>query len=177
MADSAMYSLFTLTEQTEATPPLVDMIVNKVPLQMEVDTGSSVSLISRDTYRKLWLNKEWRLKLQPSPRRLRTYTGQELDVQGTCGSQSQKLPLLVVAGNGPSLLGRDWIQNFLQELKAGTPTQLQYKVCREEPATTGQRKTTKKKFATDEVKRPTEANVSRRGRERKWRQITALKQS
>ena len=97
--------LFTLTE---ATPPLlVDMTVNKVPLQMEVDTGASVSLISRDTYRKLWLNQEWRPKLQPSPRRLRTYTGQELDVQGsatvdvTYGSQSQKLPLLVVAGNGP----------------------------------------------------------------------------
>ena len=58
-ADSATYSLFTLTEQTEATPPLlVDMTVNKVPLQMEVDTGASVSLISRDTYRKLWLNQE-----------------------------------------------------------------------------------------------------------------------
>ena len=60
-ADSATYSLFTLTEQTEATPPLlVDMIINKVPLQMEVDTGASVSLISRDTYRKLWLNQERR---------------------------------------------------------------------------------------------------------------------
>ena len=80
MADSATYSLFTLTE---ATPLLVDMIDNKVPLQMEVDTGSPVSLISRDTYRKLWLNKEQRPKLQPSPRRLRTYTGQELGVQGS----------------------------------------------------------------------------------------------
>ena len=186
-ADSATYSLFTLTEQTEATPPLlVDMTVNKVPLQMEVDTGASVSLISRDTYRKLWLNQERRPKLQPSPRRLRTYTGQELDVQGsatvdvTYGSQSQKLPLLVVAGNGPSLLGRDWIQKFsldLQELKTGTPTQLQDKVCREEPATTGRKRTTKKKFATDEVKRPTEANIFRRGRERKWRQITARKRN
>ena len=151
---------------------------------MEVDTGASVSLISRDTYRKLWLNQEWRPKLQPSPRRLRTYTGQELDVQGsatvdvTYGSQSQKLPLLVVAGNGPSLLGRDWIQKFsldLQELKTGTPTQLQDNVCREEPATTGRKRTTKKKFATDEVNRPTQANVSRNGRERKWKQITAGK--
>ena len=78
------------------------------------------------------------------------------------------------------LLGRDWIQKFsldLQELKTGTPTQLHDKVCREEPATTGRKRTTKKKFATDEVNRPTEANVFRRGRERKWRQITARKRN
>ena len=76
--------------------------------------------------------------------------------------------------------GRDWIQKFsldLQELKTGTPTQLQDNVCREEPATTGRKRTTKKKFTTDEVNRPTEANVFRRGRERKWRQITACKRN
>ena len=35
MTLSATHSLFTLTEQTEATPLLVDMTVNKVPLQMK----------------------------------------------------------------------------------------------------------------------------------------------
>ena len=104
---------------------------------MEIDTGASVSLISRDTYTKLWLNQERRPKLQPSARRLRTYTGQELDVQGsvtvdvTYGSQSEKLPLLVVAGNGPSLLGRDWLQKIrldwraLHHLRTSPPTKLQ----------------------------------------------------
>jgi hypothetical protein len=53
-------------------------------------------------------------KLQPSTQRLRTYTDQELDIQGsvtvdiTYNSQQETLPLLIVAGKTPSLLGRDW---------------------------------------------------------------------
>ena len=116
---------------------MVEMNVNEAPLQMEVDTGASVSLISRDTYTKLWQTSHAQRPLQSSIRKLRTYTGEELDVQGTLavdvtyGSQQQTLPLLVVAGSGPSLLGRDWLQKIrldwraLNHLQTAPPTNLQ----------------------------------------------------
>ena len=85
---------------------------------MEVDTGASVSLISNETFTKLWPDEQGRPELQHSASRLRTYTRQEMEVQGsvtvkvTYGSQQETLPLLVVAGDGPSLLGRDWLQKL-----------------------------------------------------------------
>ena len=41
-----------------------------------------------------------------------TVAAGELEVQVNYGSQSHKLPLLVVAGKGPSLFGRDWLQHI-----------------------------------------------------------------
>ena len=53
--EAAPYNLFAVAEQKTAAPPLmVDMKVNKAPLRMELDTGASVSLISKETYTKLW---------------------------------------------------------------------------------------------------------------------------
>ena len=136
-ADTTAYSLFAVTDQQSTAPPLLaGMTVNNVQLQMEVDTGASVSLISEDTYNNLWPTSQ-RPTLQPSTRKLHTYTGEKLDVQGTLtvdvtyGSQQQTLPLLVVAGSGPSLLGRDWLQKIrldwqaLHHLRAAPPTNLQ----------------------------------------------------
>ena len=79
---------------------------------MEVDTGASASIISESVYRKLWPMQP---SLQPSTVKLRTYTGEELKVLGSLPvevdyhSQKASLHLLVVAGSGPSLLGRDWL--------------------------------------------------------------------
>ena len=135
--DDTTYNLFAVTEQQTAAPPLmVEMKINQASLSMEIDTGASVSLISQETYKKLWPTPQ-RPRLQPSARKLRTYTGAELDVQGsltvdvTYGSQQHTLPLLVVAGTGPSLLGRDWLLKIqldwrtLHLLRAAPPTQLQ----------------------------------------------------
>ena len=72
---------------------------------MEVDTGASASIISKVMYHKLW----------PSTANLRTYSGEKLRVQGMIEvevkyeDQVTQLPLLVVEGSGPSLLGRDWL--------------------------------------------------------------------
>ena len=88
---------------------------------MEVDTGASVSVISETTYRSsLWTDKE-RPPLRDSTARLRTYTGEPIDVLGEIvtdvkyRTQKKQLKLLVVRGDGPSLLGRDWLMELRLE--------------------------------------------------------------
>ena len=82
--------------------------------QMEIDTGSALTLISEATYSALW-PKGNSPRLEPTPVRLRTYSGEELRVVGRavvrvrCGEQVEDLGLVVVGGGGPSLRGRDWL--------------------------------------------------------------------
>ena len=50
--------------------------------------------------------------------KLRTYTGEQINVMGTISAnvqfkkQQETLPLLVVEGDGPSLMGRDWLHKI-----------------------------------------------------------------
>ena len=85
---------------------------------MEVDTGASVSLMSDNTFRRLW-PAATRPPLSPSDARLHTYSGELIKVLGTTSvtvryrSQVKQLPLLIVPTDGPSLLGRDWLQQIV----------------------------------------------------------------
>lgn len=82
---------------------------------MEVDTGASFSVISKDTYKKLWPSKK-APPLKSSDVQLQTYTGQPLPVLGkiyvdiSYEKQCVGLSLVVVEGHSPSLFGRDWLQ-------------------------------------------------------------------
>ena len=49
---------------------------------MELDTGASASILSGETYERLW-PKEKRPHLKHSSQKLNTYTGEILDVEGT----------------------------------------------------------------------------------------------
>ena len=134
--DVAAYDeqLFNIPTRRSAPPLTARLKVNQADLEMEVDTGASASLISFDTYTALW-HKGQRPKLTPSSRTLRTYTGEQLEIKGSlmvdvvCGSQNARLPLLVVAGKGPSLLGRDWLLSIrldwqgLHRLQPAPPTE------------------------------------------------------
>ena len=90
----------------------VKLKIDSHTLEMELDSGASVSLIPESLY-----NKKLRdtAPLMSSSAILRTYTGQtipvldELTVQVEYGSQKMKLPLLVVKGEGPVLFGRNWL--------------------------------------------------------------------
>ena len=111
-----VYSLFTVSNRS-AKPLRVNVQLNHTPLSMEVDTGASVSVISRKTYNKLWPSAQ-APPLEYSDVRLQTYTGQALPVLGTvhlevvCNNQTAHLPLVMVKGHGPSLFGRDWLQHI-----------------------------------------------------------------
>ena len=86
--------------------------INGTPLLMEVDTGAAVTLVSEG----IWEDKLGKIPLEDTDVVLRTYTGERLKVLGQAmvAVQHQQnpavtLPLIVVAGNGPALLGRlDW---------------------------------------------------------------------
>ena len=82
-----------------------------------MDTGASASIIGTSTYQSLWTKKQ-APELKQTNVKLRTYTGEYLKIAGAATvdvkhkDQNRKLPLLVVEGNGPSLLGRDWLEKL-----------------------------------------------------------------
>ena len=89
--------------------------VDGVDPPMELDTGAAVSIISHRMYRTIWPDSK-RPVLHPSTARLRTYTGEIIDVIGSIHvtasyhNQSKHLSLLVVPTDGPTLFGRDWLR-------------------------------------------------------------------
>ena len=87
------------------------MLVNQKQLQMEIDTGAALSLISEKTFKTVGCQQE----LKPSNIKLHTYTKESIDVLGFMEAtvcykgQNKTLNLYVVGGEEPSLLGRDWL--------------------------------------------------------------------
>ena len=106
------YSLFQVTGQVPCKPLLASMLINGVPIEMEIDTGASVSLMGEDTYS---LIKDSEKPLMKSDARLHTYTGEPIYILGSTevtvehNGQIMSLPLIVMRGNGPPLLGRNWL--------------------------------------------------------------------
>ena len=90
---------------------MVDMITNDQPLSMELDTGSTITLVSEHTFGSTWPDTP----LQISSVKLCTYSNESLEVLGQIeatvqyNEQTVNLPLIVVKGNGQSLFGRDWL--------------------------------------------------------------------
>ena len=110
------YSLFTLTGQS-SKPFLVTVNIHSTTLVMEVDTGASCSLISETTYKMLQTQTDLP-PLQSTTAQLCTYTGEQLPILGILNipvsyhTQTVTVELVVVKGDGPSLMGRDLLQQI-----------------------------------------------------------------
>lgn len=84
------------------------------PVRMEIDTGAAVSLVSETVYQKHLQH----LPVQPARVVLKTYTGESVAVKGLVkvkvelNGQCLKLPLYIVLGDYPSLLGRSWMEKI-----------------------------------------------------------------
>ena len=97
---------------------MVSVLVDGKALEMEVDTGASVSLISERTFKTHWRKEDKRPTLKRATVKLSSYTGETIKVIGAIDvaagyqDQREKLRLIVVAGDGPSLLGRDWLRSL-----------------------------------------------------------------
>ncbi|XP_037515313.1 uncharacterized protein K02A2.6-like [Rhipicephalus sanguineus] len=108
------YYLHSLRTQESLKPITMTLIVNGVPLEMELDSGSPVSIISKDTY----LQHQGALPvLSQTDVKLNCMRG-TIPVQGTLsvhirlGKTASQQTLLVVACKSPSLCGRDWLATF-----------------------------------------------------------------
>ena len=108
--DYALYSI-TCTSSSKQKTYRVDITINKKSTEMEIDTRASLTLVSECTLCDSWPY----LKLSPSRITLHSYSGESIPVLGTVdviveySGQTATLPLLVVKGEGPSLLGRNWL--------------------------------------------------------------------
>ena len=109
------YHLYRLKTLAKVPPITTAVKVNGYDLDMEIDTGSSLSLVSAATFRKIGDSRD----LEKTFLRVKTYSGEVLPVLGrlTVRVEAQNvpavnLPLTVVAGKGPSLLGRDWLREL-----------------------------------------------------------------
>ena len=87
---------------------MVEMKLNGRSVEMEVDTGAACTVMSRVCYDRIGGSK-----LKVSKIRLRTYTGQLVTplgeglVEVVYGKIRRKLPILVLEGKIPTLLGRN----------------------------------------------------------------------
>ena len=128
------YSAMFQVSSRRNKPYRTTINVNGYPLLMEIDTGASVSVVGEDSFKKI---TEGRLtvQLQETSTQLQTYTKESITVLGSAlvpvehNGESLTLPLIVTAGNGPPLLGRDWLAALQLDWKSifsvGSPLSLQ----------------------------------------------------
>ncbi len=91
--------------------------INENIVEFEVDTGCSVTILSKTEYAKLW-TAGGSQELQDCSLTLKTYTGERVHTVGASDvtmkykDQVKQRVVVVVAGTGPNLLGRAWIKEL-----------------------------------------------------------------
>ncbi len=91
-------------------PFIQPVVIDTLSVDMEIDTGCSVTLLPK----RLWLELG-SPDLSSSTLRLRTYTGGKLNILGefvspvTINGETKSMLVTVVDGDGPALLGRNWL--------------------------------------------------------------------
>ncbi len=111
-----MYSMVE-THIPRVSPITMLLKVNDTEVDLEVDTGCSVTLMSKTEYAKL--GSVGKLpELKDCSLSLKTYTGESVKILGATdvivqhGNQVRELPVVVVSTDGPNLLGRGWIEEL-----------------------------------------------------------------
>ena len=113
-AEEDEYELWAIRSSNKSKPYSTKLDVDGKPLKMEVDTGASLTLVSEQTFHSHWPDT----RLAESRIKLSSYGGESIPVLGTIdvlvkyGNQETTIPLLVVKGEGPSLLGRNWLEKI-----------------------------------------------------------------
>lgn len=113
--DDELFELFTVySAQDKADGIYIDLQLNGTTVSMQLDTGASLSLIPENIYK----DKLKDCMLRPTSIHLASYTGDKIPVLGeikvpvTYEGQQCSLPLIVVKGDKPPLLRRNWLQKI-----------------------------------------------------------------
>ena len=129
--ESQQYHLYTEKERSSSPEPffhigsrgvqpiVVPVTINGKVVDMEINTGAARTVMSSNQHQQLFPGE----KLRDFAVVLRTYSTEQLASMGemtvdvTYGAQQAKLKLLVVEGDGPCLLGRDWLSQIRLDWK------------------------------------------------------------
>ena len=97
---------------------MVELLCQGKPIQMEVDTGASCTVMSRKEFDNLQKTTGNNIKLEPNRKPVRTYTKETIKTRGaflgqfTYMGQVAMNNVLVVDHEGPTLLGRDLLSKL-----------------------------------------------------------------
>ena len=117
------YTLFPVKSQAATPPWRTVLTISGTQVEMEIDTGASLSLISKATYDKLQSSATLP-PLKSEQIKLHTYTGEEINVLGSVSVTARSetstltLPLLVAEGVGPRLIGQIWLTELRLDWRA-----------------------------------------------------------
>uniref|UniRef100_A0A3B3B4L9 Gypsy retrotransposon integrase-like protein 1 n=1 Tax=Oryzias melastigma TaxID=30732 RepID=A0A3B3B4L9_ORYME len=98
-------------------PYTVKLKLDGQKVDFEIDTGCCLTVMSKGTFKETWKSTK-HPSLKHAKIKMETYTGDSVEVIGTTRvkvqyrQQTLKLPLIVVKGDGPSLLGRGWLEEI-----------------------------------------------------------------
>ena len=104
--------LYSMSKTGNKNAIWVDLLIQDKDMPFQLDTGASYSVITKRNFEECFSE----LEIKPSPIKLRTYTDDEVKIHGqiqvkvSYRDQAFTLPLLVVDGSGPPLMGRDWLE-------------------------------------------------------------------
>ena len=117
-----MLHVHSVNNVNKNDPIILQLMVKGQPLNMELDTGSSVSIILETFYRRYLSD----VPLQKTKIKLKSFTGENINSLGTVcvpvtlKEQQGNMDLVVVKQNRPALFGRDGFSHFAvnwQEVK------------------------------------------------------------
>ena len=107
-------SLYFCSKDSGTNPIKLDVLMNGIPLVMELDSGASVSAISSSLYERLFSN----CQLIKTDLILKSYSGNaiipigKIQVNIKYNNKSELLEIFVINGGGPPILGRNWMKIF-----------------------------------------------------------------
>ena len=108
-----LFMIYSFSSRSDLIKLAVE--VNGHKLDMELDTGASVSVISEDMFNSGLSSS---VQLCPSNAFLTSYSGHSLEVLGNANdkvkyqTQTVTLPIFVIKGKGVSLFGRNWLKRI-----------------------------------------------------------------
>lgn len=103
------------SNQFDATPMFIDIVVNEKKVKMEIDTGSYATVFSKKFYDENFSDTE----VLQTTCALKAYDGHSLkpigkltDLKVNFNDKTRVLDCFVLPGAGPALIGRSWLKEF-----------------------------------------------------------------